>query len=83
MVTASYPVELPLNRKDFEESLRALLSAEGRLVAWQKLSATEAGTIKMVVEFFDAALAIRAVARCDGKVIGVSWLLEILAWNMD
>jgi hypothetical protein len=46
-----------------------LLSVEGQLFAWQKLAATEAGTFRIVAEFFDSALALRAVQRLNGKEI--------------
>ncbi|TAQ90445.1 hypothetical protein B7494_g1292 [Chlorociboria aeruginascens] len=69
VLTASYPTNVSFDTKEFEESLRALLSAEGELHAWQKLLATEAGTFRMVAEFMDAAMAVRAVQRCHGKKI--------------
>jgi hypothetical protein len=53
-----------------------LLSAEGKLFAWQKLSATEAGAFRMVAEFDNASLAPRAVNRCNGKQIGVSFIIN-------
>ncbi|KAM3073807.1 hypothetical protein ACMFMG_008430 [Clarireedia jacksonii] len=70
MMTASYPSNTALDKKEFEESLRELLSAEGELYAWQKLLATEAGTFRMVAEFADSALVTRAIARCNNKIIG-------------
>ncbi|PQE16546.1 meiosis mei2 protein [Rutstroemia sp. NJR-2017a BBW] len=71
VLTASYPSNTALDRKEFEESLRELLSAEGELHAWQKLLATEAGTFKMVAEFANSALVPRAINRCNNKMIGV------------
>jgi hypothetical protein len=72
LIGATYPTNRDVNRKEFEESLRALLAVEGPLCAWQKLSATEVGTFQMVAEFFDASLAPRAVQRCNQLKNGVS-----------
>jgi hypothetical protein len=66
---ASYPIGTPYNKKAFEEGLIALLSAEGNLFAWQKQAATEAGTFRMVVEYCDAAHAVRTVQRLHGRQI--------------
>lgn len=72
VLSVSYPVGTPCNKKTFEDGLRAMLSAEGLLYAWQKLAATEAGVFRMVAEFGDSALALHAVQRLDGKRIKVS-----------
>ena len=75
VLTASYPVGTPYNKKAFEDALRAMLSAEAGedgLNAWQKLAATEAGTFRMVAEFCDSTLARNAVQRLNGHTIKIS-----------
>ncbi|RFU35802.1 hypothetical protein B7463_g517, partial [Scytalidium lignicola] len=69
MMTGKYPLSNPFRTKEFEDGLRAMLSADGSLYAWQKLSTPEADTFKLVVEFSDVALARRAVHRCSGKSV--------------
>ena len=56
-----------MNRQAFEENLRELLAAEGPLCAWKRISAPGAETFRMIAEFADAAMALRAVARCGDK----------------
>lgn len=56
----------------FEESLRAMLSAEGDLYAWKRILATEAGIYRMVAEFIDSDMAPRAARRCNKQTIGVA-----------
>jgi hypothetical protein len=72
VLTATYPIGTPCNKKTFEDGLRALVSVEGKLNAWQKLAATEAGAFRMVAEFCDSALALHAIQRLDGKNIKFS-----------
>ena len=69
VLNASYPIGTPYNKKAFEDGLIAVLSVEGKLHAWQKQAATEAGTFRMIVEFCDSALALRAVQRLNRKQI--------------
>ena len=44
-----------------------MLSVEGPLCAWKRISAPGAETFRMIAEFADAAMALRAVARCGDK----------------
>lgn len=60
-------------KAEFEDSLRGILSSEGGpLYAWAKQPATESETFSMVAEFCDVAGAVKAVQKCNGRVIGVS-----------
>lgn len=65
ILTAKYPVGTPYNKTAFEQGLRDILSAQGKLLAWQKQAATEAGICTFVVEYYDAAKALSAVKTLD------------------
>lgn len=73
LLEAKYPTKVTIDKFEFEDSLRAALSAEGEIYAWQKLLASEAGSYRMVAEFVDSTVASRAVKRCNGKTAGVSF----------
>ena len=48
-----------------------LLSIDGAIYAYQKQMASEAGTLRVVVEFCDVGSAHRAVARLNGATVRV------------
>jgi hypothetical protein len=76
LLCATYPTVGDANRKDFEESLRALLAVEGPLCAWKRISAPGATTFQLVAEYADAAMAPRAVSRCAEQQNSVSTRFE-------
>lgn len=71
VLTASYPINVSaaLDKKAFEDAMRNMLQVEGKLCAWQKISATEAGTFRLIAEFEDVDVAQRAVKRCKGIAV--------------
>jgi hypothetical protein len=71
-VTVTYPQGTPYKKSVFEDSVRAILSAQGDLFAWQKLMATEAGAFRMVAEFCDCSNAELAVKRLNGKTLALA-----------
>lgn len=61
------------HRLEFEEGMRSLLTVEGPLCAWKRLSAPGSETFQMIAEFADATMAPRAVTRTNEMVTaGVS-----------
>jgi hypothetical protein len=64
-----------LDKKVFEDSMRKLLTVEGSLCAWQKMTATEGGVFELVAEFEDSSFALRAIQRLNGKQYGVSFAI--------
>lgn len=69
ILTAIYPPLASHNKKSFEDGLRQLLEVDGKLCAWQKISATEAGTFRLIAEFCDIKKAQMAITRCNGKYL--------------
>lgn len=67
VLTATYSAHAAHNKKEFEDGLKQLLEVDGKLCAWQKISATEAGTFRLIAEFCDIKKAKQAIARCNGK----------------
>ena len=62
-----------MNKKRFEETLINWLEVDNhKLCAWQKLSATQAGTFRLVAEYYDSAFAAKAVERSKGDRVKVS-----------
>ncbi|CAG8971934.1 hypothetical protein HYALB_00003269 [Hymenoscyphus albidus] len=63
ILEAFYPVDRVVNQQEVEVSLRKLLATEGPLCAWRKLPSHQPGSYKLLAEFFDAAIATRAIGR--------------------
>lgn len=77
MFSVKYPSGDNNHRLDFEEGMRSLLTVEGPLCAWKRLSSPNSETFQMVAEFADATMAARAVTRTNEMVTaGVSVMIN-------
>ncbi|RDW89423.1 hypothetical protein BP6252_01455 [Coleophoma cylindrospora] len=80
---ANYPAGSHLFKGEFEESLRGILSNEGGpLYAWARQPATESNTFSMIAEFSDVFDAVKAIQKCNGRIIG-SVTLRVGSWTPD
>jgi hypothetical protein len=80
-LTVTYPANAAVDRKVFEDAVRAALQTEGNLLAWQKIAATQIGTFKMIAEYCDTFKAQKAVKRLHGCYCKVT-LLALLSCSL-
>ncbi|KAG9231638.1 RNA recognition motif 2-domain-containing protein [Amylocarpus encephaloides] len=59
----TYPADRAVNKGEVVLGLVELLSVEGPLCAWQKLPSAQPGAFRILAEFYDSAIAVRAVNR--------------------
>jgi hypothetical protein len=71
-ILARLPPTGGFDRSKIENVIIDLLNVDGVVYAYQKQLATEAGTLRMIIEFSDVGSAHRAVTRLNGIVVKVS-----------
>jgi hypothetical protein len=72
LLVANFPRGGGYDRAKLEGIMLDMLSVDGFVYAFQKQLATEAGTLRLIVEYSDVNAASRAVERLNGAIIRVS-----------